>query len=307
MKKLIEKIEEKIGCDQLADRISENISNSDLNSLLLEIFKNKTEKISPANLLNQFSNNRFTLPSTIDVIEYKKFEIKWLESAKTIGFTPIQLSPLTQLGSSSAVGFVNQNNVVSALRNTEVVSDSTNVLALIAANEFKKNQSNYRIRYSTTHRHTRAQHFTNPAFSAHFGAFCMVSGGIDTGSFSFELEELHKHLAFYLNILENELENRLIAKIYLKSERKDFIDKLIESVSNISSKVNFTTEEVDNTVNYYNLVRIKIFAIYKEHEIDLIDMGFVDWTKKMLNNKKHRMLTSGGGLELIFKIKNKLI
>jgi hypothetical protein len=307
MKKLIEKIEEKIGCVQLVDRISENISNSDLNSLLLEIFKNKTEKICPADLLNQFSNNRFTLPSTIDVIEYKKFEIKWLESAKTIGFTPIQLSPLTQLGSCSAVGFVNQNNVVSALRNTEVVSDSTNVLALITANEFKKNHSNDRIRYSTAHRHTRAQHFTNPAFSAHFGAFCMVSGGLDKGSFSFELEELYKHLAFYLSILENELESKLIVKVQLKSERKDFADKLIEAASNISSKVNFIKEEVDNTVDYYDLVRIKIFTIYKELEMDLIDMGFVDWTKKLLNNKKHRMLTSGGGLELIFKLKNKLI
>lgn len=34
-----------------------------------------------------------------------------------------------------------------------------------------------------------------------------------------------------------------------------------------------------------------------DKEIDISDGGFVDWTQKLIGNKKHRMLTSGIGLQ----------
>ena len=47
-------------------------------------------------------------------------------------YEPVELSPLAPLGTSSVVGTVHQNKVVSTSRNSEVLSDPTNVLALEA-------------------------------------------------------------------------------------------------------------------------------------------------------------------------------
>jgi hypothetical protein len=45
----------------------------------------------------------------------------------------VELSPIAPLGTCSAVGPVSQNRIVSAMRSAEVVSDSTNALAVEAA------------------------------------------------------------------------------------------------------------------------------------------------------------------------------
>jgi len=37
----------------------------------------------------------------------------------------------------------------------------------------------------------------------------------------------------------------------------------------------------------------------------LSDGGFVDWTQKLIPDKKHRLLISGVGTELIHKMKHK--
>lgn len=307
MNKLIQKIEEKINFRGLTGKVVKKLSNSELNSLYLELFREQTGKLKPSDLLRQFSRNRFTTPAPFNPIEYKEYEVKWLKAAGEIGFKPILLSPLTPLGSSSAIGFVNQNNIVSAVRGTEVVSDATNVLALQIAKDYKSDSSNRIVRYSTAHRHVRAQYFSNPAFSAHFGAFCMVSGGYDNGNFSFETEEIKNHFRFYINTLKKEFNNELRIKIYFKNNREDFADGLIGIIINISNGIPVITNESDDTRNYYNTVRIKIFIIHKNREVHLVDMGFVDWSQKLLTNRKHRMLTSGCGLELIYKIKTGLL
>ena len=307
MKSIRQKIEEKLNAEGIIKKIVDDLPNTELNSLYLELFKEQSSKINPSDLVKQYSENRFTKPSPLNIIDYKKYEIKWLEKSAWHGFEPVLLSPLTPLGTCSVAGLVDQNNIVSAVRGTEVVSDATNVLALLMADKFKTDKTKQVIRYSTTHRHTRAQYFTNPAFSAHFGAFCMVSGGYDTGSFLFEINELRDHLKFYLELLSAEFDNNVIVKIYFKTDREDFKQNLIAAVKDITQPFKIITDAQDHIKDYYETVRIKIFINYKEQEIDLVDMGFVNWTQTLLNNKKHRMLISGGGLELIYKIKTGLI
>jgi hypothetical protein len=96
--------------------------------------------------------------------------------AKSKGFTPVTLSPLALFGTCSTVAFVDQNNVVTALRGTEVVSDATNVFAILIARDFKKKKDHGLIKYAATHRHARSQALSNPAFTAHFGIFCLATG-----------------------------------------------------------------------------------------------------------------------------------
>ncbi len=308
MKRIIQKLEQKIGIPGLVERIAVNLSGSELNTFLLYLFSKRTKQITPPVLLQQYRQNRFSVPASIDPIRYKEDEIFWLKSSESKGFKPVLLSPLIPLGSSSVVGYVDQNNVVSALRGSEVVSDATNALALKIASEIGKEKKVAVKQYCATHRYVRGQNYNNPAFSAHFGAFCLVSGGIDRSNYSFEVELAKTHISFYLDMLLSLFaKENLSLEVYL-ADNSNTISKQIEEAIRLicqSSEVEFRAKDPAN--NYYQILQFKIFLSYKNGQIDLADGGFVDWTQKMLANNKQRLFISGVGLEIIQKIKQEIL
>jgi hypothetical protein len=308
MSKIIEKIERKIGLPGIAEQIADKLSNSEISSLIMEVYANAAKKLTPPEILNHFQNNRFTFPSVVNLLSYMEYETNWLKSGEENDFKVIQLSPLAPLGTCSAVAPVDQNNIVSALRGTEIVSDATNVLALRIADEFNNEKQNKLIKYCTTHRHVRAQSFTNPLFSAHFGLFCMATGGLDTGGYSFELENVKEHIDFYLKQLSKEYDRKdIILKIELKEENAIFNNKLEMVLEDIPDEIKIEYNDQGKGNNYYQLCRFRIFLNYKGDELNLADGGFVDWTQKLLGNKKHRYLISAAGLELICKINSGIV
>jgi len=298
-------VAKRAGYPRLLDDLSKNISASELNSLLLELFRKRAMKVTPAELLRQFEKNRFAAPSEVDTISFNEFEIRCLKLAKRKGFSPITLSPLAPFGTCSAVGFVDQNNVVTALRGTEVVSDATNVFAMLIAKELKK-KSEYRIiKYAATHRHVRSQALLNPAFTPHFGIFCLATAGFDAGSFSFELEQLMDHITTHLSLFSKEFDlkkERLLLRLCLKDEDGIFHKKLEARIKTVNDEVDVKIEKQLNPGDYYKFLQFKFFIQRNGHEINLSDGGFVDWTQKLIPNKKHRMIISGVGTELIHKM-----
>jgi hypothetical protein len=302
MDSVSKKITEKAGNPNLLNELVD-LPGSALNSLLLEVFRTRAKKLSATELLKHFQRNRFTIPSTVDPVAFKQFEIRCLELAKAGGFTPVTLSPLTAFGTCASVGFVDQNNVLTALRGTEVVSDATNVFAVLMASEFKKRRNRSIIKYAATHRHVRTQSFTNPAFTAHFSIFCMATGGIDTGNFSFELEQLLDHINTHYAVFKNEFDkDKLLVKIYLKEDNRTFEDKLRKALEGVTERVSIKIEKQADEGDYYKMVRFKFFLQRDREEINLSDGGFVDWTQKLIQNKKHRLIISGVGTELIYKM-----
>jgi hypothetical protein len=107
------------------------------------------------------------------------------------GFLPVELSPAAAFGSCSVVATVDQHKVISALRNTEIVADATNALALHIAASVRAagGDRNAVSRLCTVHRHIRTQPFPTGYFP-HFKIGCMVSSGLDTGNYVFELESV---------------------------------------------------------------------------------------------------------------------
>lgn len=306
MNKILNRLEGKLDAPGILPKITSKLSNSEVNSLSLELFRQLSGKLKPADLLRQFQQNRFTLVSGVDAIEYKTYELEWLKQAAEIGFQPLQLSPVAPLGTCSVVGLVDQNNIVSSTRSTEVVSDATNFLALRIATDFQKDKSRRTIKYCTAHRHTRAQHFTNPAFSAHFGAFCMVTGGLDSGNDAFEIDNLKKHLRFYCERLLSEFSEGLVIKFCPKRGIRN-IGSVHDDLRSLSPRIRIVDNVEDEARDYYQTARVRVYLDRQKEEINIADMRFVDWTQKLLNNRKHRLLISGTGLELAFKMKAGMI
>jgi hypothetical protein len=147
----------------------------------------------------------------------------------------------------------------------------------------------------------------NPAFTAHFGIFCLATGGPDTGSFTFELEQLMDHLNIHFSVYSNEFDlnkERLLLKIFLKEKNEIFHQRLKDSIKNISDPTIVQIERQLDPGDYYKLVQFKFFLVRNGQEVNLSDGGFVDWTQKLIPNKKHRLIISGVGTELIHKMQS---
>ena len=127
---ILDRITKTSGVSGLPEILSSQLSGADLNSLLLEVFRQKTEQMQAAELLQAYRQNRFVQPASVDAIDFQEFTLNALRLTKDSGFRPIQLSPVSPLGTCSVVATAHQNKVISALRGTEVVADATNVLAL---------------------------------------------------------------------------------------------------------------------------------------------------------------------------------
>ena len=234
MSDILSRITNKIGDKNIVDKLSA-LSKSDLNSLLLEVFDRQANTLTATDILKSYQLNRFTFPSSMDPEEIHTLESKLLRKARNMDIKTIMLSPSAPLGSCSVFGSVDQYNVVSALRGTETLSDPSNMLAIIIADKLKRKEENNTIpiHMATTARVIRAQNFEGKGLYSHFGLYCMVSSGIDTGSYTCEKMLLEKHLNYYKDIL-SEIENvHLSITLRKRNGYKDndrFFDRMVETI-----------------------------------------------------------------------------
>ena len=309
---LLDRLARETGISDLVEILDRRLSASDLNSLLLAVFFKKAVQITPAALLRAYRQNRFVQPAQVDAIAFTEFCIAWLKAAQTAGFQPLQLSPVSPLGTCSVVATAHQDKILTALRGTEVVADATNVLALESVVQRQAQSSPVEpTHFSVVHRHVRAQEVPKmPGFSAHFSILGLTSAGRDTGSFDFEKENLRRHIAFYKNYFEKKL-GLAPVKIRLKSLDTDGEkNRLFQAVISFLEKnePGWEIEVVESKQveqEYYLDLQFKVVIPgFGGQELEIADGGFTDWTQRLSGNRKERLLISGMGLELLFKMLN---
>jgi hypothetical protein len=98
MSDILERILRQIGCEDLLDRF-QALPGSDLNTLLLEVFKMQAGKADSRSVVRSHSQSRFSRPSALDPVKYHLLESELLELAGRHGMTPVLLSPVAPLGS----------------------------------------------------------------------------------------------------------------------------------------------------------------------------------------------------------------
>jgi hypothetical protein len=321
-KAILEAIERKTGVRDLAGLLAGRLSGSELSSLLLAVYEQRTEKMRPVELLAEYRRNRLVQPADVDMIALRESELATLRFLRDRGFAPVELSPVAVLGSCSVVAAVSQDKVVSAVRNTEVVADATNMLALHAA-ELRRGLRGARgeegsgpgrsreeseiNRFCTVHRHVRTQPLRDKRFRPHFVIGCMVSAGRDNGGYAFECAEMARHLGDYVALLR---EVYGVARFRVMLKRRGgydgrnppmLIDRMESWLRERLAGVEIGREEAPAESAYYQGVQFKLYIPMDGGEWEIADGGFVDWTQRLLENKKERLLISGFGLEMLVK------
>jgi hypothetical protein len=305
-------IERRYNRDSLISFLSEELSGSELNSVMLEVHNRRAARTHPSTLLKQYQSNRFVHPAESNYFNLLEKTIHTLQIFQNHGFEPKHLSPLSVLGTCSVVGSVNQNKIISTIRNCEVLSDATNALALLVCDQKKKASEKSRTyKYSAAQRHVRAQPITFRGFSPHFTIGCLVTSGIDTGSFSFEANAIADHFAAMSEVLTEVFGSQEIT-LWLHA-RSGYADAtlVIDVVgSHLRKAFPFLIVKRDDSINdntYYKGIQFKITINLAGAAFEIADGGFVDWTQKLLNRKKERFCISGFGLELLTKFEEGLL
>jgi hypothetical protein len=194
---IIHRIGKELGVNNLVETLADDLSGADLHSVLLAVLKRRIGRLAPNELV---SSGTVTKPCGLDARLLNEIEAATYAVASE--FEALELSPVAPLGSMAVLTGLDQSNVLSALRSFECASDPTVGLALECAKRRKDPKTrNEAVRLCTNQRVLRFPLPTNPAYTAHFKLFSMVSAGRDVGSFAFESNALGEHIGFYLRFL----------------------------------------------------------------------------------------------------------
>jgi hypothetical protein len=98
MRTISQHIEDRKGLTGLVEQLQAQLSGSELNTLLLELFRRRTGELSAPQVLQQFASNRFCAPSPIEQQHYLEQDLELVKKAADRGFRALQLSPLAPLG-----------------------------------------------------------------------------------------------------------------------------------------------------------------------------------------------------------------
>lgn len=316
MNKIVERIEREAGIPGLAAILAKKLSPTDLQSILLEVYRIRSGRLQPSSILADFESNRFVQPSNVSPSSMLRWEqIAFAHLPQE--FQPVALSPVCPLGTNSVVAPVDQNWAVATARNTEVVSDSTNVLALecsLRRREFLKQnpRSSDAVHLAASHRLLRAQHYGDAKSVVHFSSFALCSASRDQGNLQFELAALRLHISFYLSALRVFLGQNVSLRLSITDLKSNTYMEHIETRLLAAIRMEFKDiecgfdEQRTKGSGYYLGICFHIYAKAPSgQEFELVDGGIVNWTQKLLSNAKERLVISGIGSErLCLEFKN---
>ena len=280
------------GARTASELLATDLPGADLRSLLLHVAERRAAR-PPASVLAQFTNDRFCAPAPIDGLTIARAHAASL-GAVADEFDPIQLAPLAPLATSAAMSAVPQNNVVTTMRLSDVVSDPTNVLALEAA--LRRRSERDTVRLAAAHRVVRAQRFDGPRSFAHFSLLGLVSAGRDRGDRAFEIDELVRHLGALARAIRSVRPDAdIVVSVSDHSGRLAEAEAVIDRLD-VESRFD---PERSHGRGYYEHLCCKIGLRIDGDIVEVGDGGSTDWTQHLSSNRKERLVISGLGLDRI--------
>lgn len=291
------RILEKLALPGILERLAQ-LKPSELSSLLLEVYRQQTSRLRPADLLARLPQNRFVQPAGLDPIALREAELAALQLARNTGFELVELSPVAPLGASSVYGRIDQNNVLSALRNCELIADPSNLMCLLMAQQMQRNPEQA-LHWFCSQRTLRTAFFEGPGRFAHFQMLAAVSL-----LYSREDEPLIaatlQHLSLQREIFSHFGLQQLHFKLWCKTQRSQLAEALQRALQ-ASQQLQVQIMPEPGT-DYYQGFQLKTFAWVEGTEWELADCGVVSWAAELKGDKGFQTLISGIGLERLLRL-----
>ena len=208
----------------------------------------------------------------------------------------------------SAVATVSQNKILSTTRGVEVVSDGTNVLALECALRRRAARSkgeDAHIKLAASLRVVRAQQFEGARSFAHFRLLHLCSAGRDSGTSQFVFDALVEHVAIQLGALRTFLGAVAPLRVALTDlsphvSSDPWTERVIGALRRDHPGAEVVIDQQrESGRGYYRSVCFKLYARVADEWLDIGDGGDVDWTARLLSDRRERLFISGVGSERV--------
>ncbi len=220
------------------------------------------------------------------------------------GFDELTLGPHAPLGTSSVLAGFSQDRVLTTAADSEVVSDSTTVLALKCALRRRAPDS----RRTGDTRLAAAHRLLRPREASHFALIGLCTAGRDRGDFSMQLDALREHLEWHLRIISREVPSlELDVRITDLSggRHRAVLDEQLLSPINAAwhlLRIGFDDDRQAGRA-YYTDVCFGVDAVHSDgSRSNISDGGLVDWTARLLADTKERLLISGLGSDRVLHL-----
>lgn len=285
----LDRLQRESGTEDLLEALCERLSPTDLQSLLLEVYRRRCRNSKPSEVLKRYKESRFSKPAALNPRAVQTAKIRAYEVFEE-DFVPVQLSPLAPLGTCSTVATCDQNKIVSTIRNLEVASDPTNALALECALRRRTQEESHLM---TAQRVVRAQHFGEAEnFYAHFELVGLVSSGRRGQSFA----ALHLDAILrFLSDLPRCPQGVVVALTPLDHRGEAALEEIISLQDDFLNCSVTVDRDRESGRGYYQKLCYKVYA----EDLEIGDGGYTDWTSQLLGDRKEQCMISGLGLERI--------
>jgi len=270
------------------------------------VYQRRAKRRKPREIFSDYASNSFTLPSRFDpvlLLEWDRIACSHLPD----GFYAVELSPVSPIGSVSCIARISQDWVLTTVRNLEVVADPTNALALECAlrrAEITKSEPTNAtpVHLACSHRVVRAQRYRSADALQHFRLFSLCSAGRNTANLRFPIYAMTMHIQSYLRSLRDFLGPDIPLRVTIIDLFPDSHDDCVFSAPLENLKKEFDGVDIrlekaqTKGTEYYRELRFHVYATpMRGHELELVDGGDTDWTQRLLNNAKERLVISGIG------------
>lgn len=312
MNRITDRISRAAGVTDLVDILAERLAPTDLQSLLLEVFRRRARKLTAPEVLRRYDSSRLGQPAPLEPRLLVSFD-QLAFAVAAPPFEPVELSPVAPLGAVSALSGLDQNLAVATVRNSEVVSDSTNLMALECARRRRAHEARRRdappIRLCASHRLLRGQAFDDPNLRSHFRLFGLCTAGRDRGAWAFEGEALREQIAVYLRLFARLHEiglasapGRVAVTPVSGGPPADVVEPSV--FAPLRQHFPGTAFGLDrgrlDGRSYYDGLCFALYVTTRDgDERALVDGGFTGWTQLLLADRKERLLISGVGSEAV--------
>ena len=248
----INRVLDQIGIPDLVSRLND-LPLKDLQTLLLDVFSENAQKITPTDVMARYNERyKYLGGGELDQRELLRFDTLFY-SVVPNNFRGVEFSPTGPFGTNATLTKLSQDIVPSTIRNSEVVSDPTVMLALEAARERKPllhedPNSTEKVRVCTSSRVLRLQPF-DPKFGymQHFNVFATLTSGHNDNFNNFLTDSAIEHLSIYLDFIE-----KLNADIYSIKDVTVYLSniKIMEHIISVSNADEATIRRNTQTVGF---------------------------------------------------------
>lgn len=277
------------------------LSAGESTPLWLALARAQAKRRRPADVATHYARGDYFAPCPVD--QRLLHTLDGLALAAAHEFEALQLSPVAPLGACSVLAPTSQDRTLSAARGAEVVSDPTNVLALECALRLRASPRAH-VRLCTVHQVLRCQPLPpGEHFARHFRLFALAEAGRARAEHGFTVAAIVRHVAVFDRLFsaceaaDHRFPDRF-AQLFASERGLPIADRVHERLGQTSPHVTVTREPL--TATYYDGVRVLFGARSTTGApVPIADTGAFDWVAQLTSNRKHRLVASGVGLQLI--------